>query len=88
MPALLKSTSTRPCSASTAAKSAAIEDGSATSVGRTSACPSAPWISSAVSSSGSRRRPASTSANPSPASCTETARPIPEPAPVTTATFT
>src|SRR5580692_9592669 len=85
VPALLTSRSSRPKRSPVAANSAATEPSSATSActGRTisgSAC-------CTVSSSSSKRRPAATTYHPRSASAIVIRRPSPEPAPVTTATF-
>src|SRR5690606_20072394 len=82
VPALFTSRSTRPQRSRTAAKSAATDPASPTSVGTTSAA-SRP---SAVSSSGAARRPASATRYPASSKAVATTRPTPEPAPVTTAT--
>src|SRR2546430_1234290 len=86
-PALLNRRSRRPNVSLVRAKRALTAEGSVTSVGTTSACAPDRVASRAVSSSGSRRRPARTTAYPSRASATAVARPIPDPAPVTTATL-
>ena len=83
VPALLTSRSTRPHSPRAAANRSATDSGSATSVGTTSAVSAPP----AVSSSGAARRPASATLHPASSSARPTACPIPDPAPVTTATL-
>src|ERR1700737_3753961 len=84
MPALLKRTSSRPKASITLANSAAIDPGSVMSAetGRLLPKLSPSFL---VSSSLSRRRPASTTVNPAFISASDAARPTPVPAPVTTA---
>ena len=85
-PALLNSRSSRPNRSPTIAKSASTAASSVMSAGTTIAsAPAAAQRSRAVSSSGARRRPTSTTVKPAPASPTAAARPIPEPAPVMSA---
>jgi len=62
-----------------------MEAGSDTSVGTTSIRGGGALASSAVSSSIARRRPASTTENPSACNASAVARPMPLPAPVMTA---
>ena len=86
-PALLNRKSSRPNASAVLAKSACTDAGSLTSAGTASArSPSAP-ASSLVFSSGSGRRPASTTDHPSRSIASAQARPIPVPAPVIIATF-
>ena len=86
-PALLNSTSRRPKVSLVLANSALTEAGSVTSVGTASALRPRPFTCSATASSGSLRRPLSATSNPSLASASDDALPIPEPAPVTSATL-
>ncbi len=83
VPALLTSRSTRPHSPRAAANRSVTDAGSATSVGTTSAAS----VPSAVSSSVAARRPASATLHPASSNARATTRPIPDPAPVTTATL-
>jgi hypothetical protein len=85
MPALLNRTSKRPNVSLIVANSALICAGSDTSVGTTRLLAGAPSL--ATASSGSLRRPASTTVKPSFIRARDAARPTPVPAPVTTATF-
>jgi hypothetical protein len=71
----------------TASNRALIAAGSETSVGITRVIGGDTFASAAVSSSISRRRPASTTANPTSSSASADARPMPLPAPVMTAIF-
>jgi hypothetical protein len=82
IPALLTSRSTRPQRSRTASNSAATDSADVTSAGTTSAPPR----DAAVSRRRSSRRPASATRQPSASSARATARPTPDPAPVTTAT--
>src|SRR5712691_10309986 len=86
-PALLNSTSRRPKVSLARANSARTESGLPTSVGTPSAFPCRPSISPTTACSGSGRRPATTTANPSLARAIAEALPIPLPPPVTRATF-
>src|SRR5689334_20749356 len=81
LPALLKSRSMRPKSLRAVSTSVWTEPGSVTSVWTTSARSESPAVSPSVSV----RRPASATCQPASSSARETTRPIPEPAPVTTA---
>jgi hypothetical protein len=84
MPALLNRRSIRPSRSRTSAKHASTSAASVTSTGATTA----DARPAAVSSSAARRRPASTTCQPSSSSAWAAARPMPDPAPVTTATLT
>jgi hypothetical protein len=84
VPALLKTRSTRPKRSTAAANRASTEAGLPTSVGTASTREPAP-DSSATWSSGSGRRPANTTLQPSASRASAAARPMPLPAPVTTA---
>ena len=86
-PALLNRKSRRPNASFVRAKSASTDAGSLTSAGTASArSPSAP-ASAFVCSSGSGRRPASTTDHPSRSIASAQARPTPVPAPVIIATL-
>src|ERR1019366_5404248 len=85
VPALLKRRSRRPKASWVLANSALTEFGSVTSVGTGSILPPDAVADAAVRSSGSERRPASTTEYPAELSARETARPMPLPAPVTSA---
>src|SRR3954471_2149298 len=76
----------RPKRSSTASKSASTAAGSATSAGTASVASGTASLSAIVSSSASARRPAIATEQPKSSSASVTARPIPDPAPVTTAT--
>src|SRR6476620_8816432 len=83
IPALLKSRSTRPCRVVVTSKRLRTDSSSVTSVG-TGSSERSGWAL-ARSSKRVRRRPASTTVQPSPPSAVATAAPMPLPAPVTTA---
>ena len=83
-PALLTSRSMRPWRSSTASTSASTWSSSRMSQARASTRPPSAWP--AVSSSGSERRPQTTTSAPSAASSSALARPRPEPPPLTIAT--
>src|ERR1700716_814241 len=87
LPALLNSRSTRPNVSLVLSNRALTDKGSPTSVRTTNARAPAASPSAAVVSRGSRRRPARTIAYPSRPSASAAALPIPDPAPVTTATL-
>src|SRR3954451_17975353 len=84
MPALLWSTSTRPSSSNTCAANASTDSGSVTS---TTCAFALPPISRATASAASRFTSATCTFAPSFAKSSALARPIPEPAPVTTTTL-
>jgi hypothetical protein len=86
MPALLNNRSTRPHAFTVAANKASTDAGSVTSVGTASALPGAS-ASVATCSSGSLRRPAIATRQPSRSNASAAALPTPVPPPVTTATF-
>src|SRR5256886_10345923 len=86
-PALLKRRSNRPKTSTVWAKRALTELGSPTSVGTLSILAPSFDPSTAVASSGSLRRPATTTEYPSPARARATDLPIPVPPPVTRATL-
>ncbi len=86
-PALLCTTSMPPYSAAAAANIASSERGSVTSVRTNIAVPPASWIMPTVSLPPASSMSATTTDAPSAANASAVARPIPEPAPVTTATF-
>src|SRR5438105_9390913 len=85
MPALLKSMSKRPQTSLVRANSARTEAGSLTSVGTGSSALSACWARRVVSSRGAARRPARITAYPAACRASAAARPMPLPAPVTSA---
>ena len=87
VPALLNSRSKRPNTSWILPKSARTGCGLLTSVGTTSIRPSECFLSPAVFSNSWTRRPANTTAHPFSRKARLTARPIPLPAPVTTAIF-
>src|SRR5689334_806670 len=87
VPALLNRTSSRPNISCVLAKSALTESGLLTSVGTASIFPPEDFADAAVLSSSAARRPASTTEYPADCKVMATARPIPLPAPVTSATF-
>src|SRR5439155_13138673 len=87
MPALLTSRSSRPKASSVRANSALTDSGSLTSAVTTSERASVAAPSRATASSGSRRRPASTTEKPPCMSARATCLPMPVPAPVTRAIF-
>src|ERR1039458_488227 len=84
-PALLKSRSRRPNASLILAKSARTERGSPTSVGTGSIVPPEGSPDAAVRSSSAARRPASATEYPAACKARLTARPMPLPAPVTSA---
>ena len=86
-PALLNSTSSRPKVSLVLANKARTESGLLTSVGTPSALPCMLSTSPTTACSGSGRRPATTTANPSLASANAEALPMPLPPPVTSATL-
>src|SRR5580692_3892229 len=85
MPALLKSTSNLPKDSLIVANNARTRSGRLTSVATTSNLPSDAWARAEVSFSCSIRRPASTTEYPAACNAKLAARPIPLPAPVTSA---
>src|SRR5512133_798524 len=85
VPALLKRRSTRRCRWTVRSNRARTDASSLTSVGIGSSAPGSSAPRSATEASVSRRRPASTTLQPSPARAWATAAPMPLPAPVTTA---
>src|SRR5438093_6052548 len=87
VPALLKGRSKRPNISLILLKSARTACGLLTSVGTTSIRPSECFLSPAVFSNSWTRRPANTTAHPFSWKARLTARPIPLPAPVTSAIF-
>src|SRR5262249_7072590 len=87
IPALLKSTSSRPKVDFSVANSERIDSRLDTSVGTANDCAPAALISPATLSSISLRRPASRRLYPALASAIDPARPTPVPAPVTSAIF-
>src|SRR5208282_1968193 len=87
VPALLNNRSMRPQVCLTLSNNAATDAGSRTSVGTTRVRGGSTLASAAVSSSISRRRPASTTVQPTSSRACAVARPMPLPAPVTTAIF-
>src|SRR5262245_25687772 len=88
IPALLNRTSSRPNASTVRSKRARTATGSPTSVGTTSDLPASAAIIREVPSSRSVWRPAIATENPSRASATAAARPMPDPAPVTMAIIT
>ncbi len=86
-PALLYNTSTRPNSLLIWANALSTWAGSAMSAPTATALPPAPAISAAVSLAASAAMSTSATAAPSRANNSAAARPIPDPAPVTTATL-
>ena len=87
MPALLCTMSMPPKAASTEAKSAATPAGVDTSASKKEARPSAPAMARTVSSPPARSMSATATVAPSAANATAVARPMPDDAPVTSATF-
>src|ERR1700730_1697422 len=87
IPALLNNKSMRPYVSLTRSKRAVTAAGSRTSVGTTRVRGGGASARAAVSSSISRRRPASTADQPSASRACAVARPMPLPAPVMTAIF-
>ena len=86
-PALLWSTSTAPSSANTRSASASTEAGSRTSAVCTVAWPPAAWISPATPVALASSTSTTCTLAPRRASSSAVERPMPEPAPVTTATL-